>query len=115
MPQLRAVGTRWKGHTSWDIKTADCGEEGSDSKARCPHSTKRKPRFPAPPHFPDLGIAILFSLMVTTSSGFDNAGLNSGRRLGWMHWAEGLSSCPTGVQPSGASWTPRLPLSPLLW
>lgn len=48
MPQVRAVGTGWNGHTNWDIETADCGGEGSDRKSRCPHSIKREPGFSAP-------------------------------------------------------------------
>lgn len=82
------------GHTSWDIKTAlTVVERAPDSKAGCPDSTERKPSFSAP----DLGIAILYSPMVTTNSAFDD-----GRPRFWMALGsrcighrEGLSGCPT--------------------
>ncbi|EDL23095.1 mCG147795 [Mus musculus] len=112
MPPMIAVGTRWNGHTSWGIETADCGGERARTARLGVHTPQSVNQASLPP---DLGIAVLCSPMVTTSSGFDDAGLNSGWRLGLMPWAEGLSGCPTGVQPSGASWTPRLPPSPLLW
>lgn len=77
MPLVRAVGTRWNGHTSWDIETAVVERAGT---ARLGVYTPQSVNQVSLP--PDLGIAILSSPMVTTSSGFDDAGLNSGWRLG---------------------------------